>query len=141
MAASSETPEEMRLLYQITVADLSYFKSQQWSVTNYALLIYAGLVGIAQFLKPDLGFTDRAILIALAVAVGLTAAFVLFKLQDSIRVRQSRLSAARDRFSSEFKAAWAVEAKGREFLHSIALLFPTVAIGFVCVLWLVGFRL
>jgi hypothetical protein len=81
MAASPETPEEMRLLYQVTVADLSYFKSQQWSVTNYSLLIYAGLVGIAQFLKPDLSSTDRAILIGLAVAVGLTAAFVLFKLK------------------------------------------------------------
>jgi hypothetical protein len=56
-------------------------------------------------------------------------------------VRQSRLTAARDRFSDEFKAAWAAEAKGREFLHSIVLLFATVAVGFLCVLWVVGFRL
>jgi hypothetical protein len=138
---SSETQEELRMLYQVTVSDLSYFKAQQWSVTNYALLIFAGLVGITQLLKPLTASCERLFLGALAVAGMLAALVILAKLQKSISVRQSRLVTARNNFSESFKQAWAAEVKGPEYFHSIYFLYATILISGILTVWLVGFRL
>ena len=132
--------EELRLLYEVTVTDLSYFKTQQWAVTNYTLLIQGAVVGISQLLT-QLQQSDRfllSLLSALGAAAGVT---VLWKLQRSIGVRQSRLHATREEFSDEFKAAWAAETKGPEYVHSIYLLYATVAISALLVGWLVLCRL
>ncbi|HEU4709157.1 MAG TPA: hypothetical protein VFS17_07590 [Methylophilaceae bacterium] len=140
MARSTDTREELLLLYQITVADLSYFKTQQWSVTNYALLIFTALVGVAQLLKP-LSSNEHWFLSAVAVAGMAFALVILSKLQKSISVRQSRLAATRDNFSDSFKQAWAAEVKGHEYIHSIFFLSATVIIGGILAIWLVGFRI
>ena len=132
--------EELRPLYEVTVADLSHFKTQQWAVTNYTLLIQAAVVGIAQLLS-QLRQSDRILLFLLSVAGAIAGMVVLSKLQHSIGVRQSRLRAARDEFSDEFKAAWAAETKGPEYVHSIYLLYSTVIIAALLVGWLVLCRL
>ena len=58
--------EALRMLYEVTTADLTYFKTQQWSVTYYAFLINAGLTGVAQLLGSSVKASDRAILTVLA---------------------------------------------------------------------------
>lgn len=141
MTDATENQEELRMLYQVTVSDLTYFKTQQWSVTNYALLIFAGLVGVTQLLKPLPVSSERVFLGVLALVAMVAALVVLAKLQKSISVRQSRLVAARDNFSASFKQAWAAEVKGPEYVHSIYFLYATVSIGGLLAVWLVGFRL
>ena len=137
---SDKESEELRMLYQVTVSDLSYFKSQQWSVTNYTLALMAGLIGIAQFIKP-LACIDHVILTALLSALTVSSVIVLFKLQDSIKVRQSRLEATRSQFSKSFLDAWAADTKGREYLHAIYFLYSTVIFGALVAVWLINFRL
>lgn len=141
MTDAESTREELRMLYQVTVSDLTYFKMQQWSVTNYALALLAGLIGVTQFLKPSFGCSDRAVLVALVLAVSITAIVVLSKLQHSIKVRQSRLEAARGNFSESFQQAWAAETKGQEYVHSVYFLYATVVTSALLSGWLIGFRL
>jgi len=43
-----QSNEELRLLYQTSVTELEFFKRQQWSVTNYGLLLYAATVSLAR---------------------------------------------------------------------------------------------
>lgn len=143
MSANKIKPdhEELRLLYQVTAGDLTYFKTQQWSVTNYSLLLYAGLVGVAQMLKPNFQSGDRALLVA-GIAFAFTAALVvLYKLQVSIAIRQARLDAVREKFTNEFHLAWAAEKKGAERLHAILFLRIAVIGGASLASWLVGLRL
>lgn len=140
MSDTSETKEDLRLLYQVTVADLSYFKTQQWSVTNYALLLFAALVGVSQFIESPSVY-ERVFLCILAFAALSSALVILAKLQTSILVRQARLAAAMDNFSPSFKKAWAAEPKGREFVHSIYFLKATVVIGGILTLWFIGLRM
>ena len=128
--------EELMLLYQITVGDLTYFKTQQWSVANYAFLRLAGIIGVAQVAAP-LGTCERVFLVILVMLVAAVALVVLSKLQASIRVRHSRLEATRQSFSAAFNAAWAAEVKGPELVHSIWFLRAAVAIGAVIVTWLI----
>ena len=141
MTDDQSSREELQLLYQVTVSDLAYFKTQQWSVTNYALALIAGLIGVTQFLKPAPSSYDRFVLVSLALAVSVVVLIVLSKLQKSIKVRQSRLDATRAKFSSTFREAWAAETKGQEYFHAIHFLYSAVVIGAVLSVWLIGFRL
>jgi len=132
---SAFTNDELRLLYQITVSDLSYFKTQQWSVTNYSLLLLAGVVGIFQVTKVITPI-ERGALFLVAAAVAVAALVILGKLQTSIELRQSRLTAAREHFSVAFYEVWATETKSREFVHAVYFLRAAVVMGAIIVCWL-----
>ena len=133
--------EELRLLYEVTVTDLSYFKTQQWAVTNYCMLSYAALVGVATQLPGGLKVVDRLLLIAFALAACVSSMFVQKKLQTSVAIRQSRLDHLRDSFGSDFLRSWSAQYKPKERLHAIHLLLIAVPLGFSLVVWLLGFRL
>lgn len=40
-------------MYRVSVTDLEFFKRQQWSVTNYALLFCAAMVSVMRLLGDD----------------------------------------------------------------------------------------
>ena len=66
MANEAPDRDELRLLYEVTVSDLTYFKTQQWSVANYCMLSYAALVGVATLLRADLRLSERIALVTLS---------------------------------------------------------------------------
>jgi len=45
---SQHAHEELKLLYEVTVKDLEFFKKQQWLVTYYGILVFGGLVTLAK---------------------------------------------------------------------------------------------
>jgi hypothetical protein len=138
---TSAEEEDLRMLYQITVSDLSYFKSQQWNVTYYALLIEAAFVGVGQVLGQSLTVSDRAVLCCLAVASAISALYVLGKLQRSISVRDSRLEAIRATLTEAFHRAWAARHKAEEKVPNVFLLRGGIVITTLLTVWLVAFRL
>jgi hypothetical protein len=129
---SLKNREELMMLYQITVSDLTYFKSQQWSLTNYVFLLLAGLIGVNQLLGHSAIIFERIALVVLACGVGLAGVLLLSKLQASIKIRQSRLDASRGAFSPEFIKAWSAEIKATEYIHSIWFLRAAVVVGSYC---------
>lgn len=62
MSDTEQDREELLVLYQVTVSDLAYFKSNEWSVTNYALLLMAGTAGVRQLLGPSIEMLERVVL-------------------------------------------------------------------------------
>src|SRR5688572_13586502 len=124
------------MLYQITVSDLSYFKTQQWNVTYYALLIEAAVVGFAKVLSPPLTMLDRCLLAFLSVAAAVAALFVLSKLQRSISVRQSRLDAVRRSLGEAFQRAWSAQYKEDHPIQSVYLLRGGIVVTTLLTLWL-----
>jgi hypothetical protein len=136
----SSDDEELRLLYQITTSDLSYFKSQQWSVTYYCFLIDAALIGVAQLVLP-LRATDKVLLSSLILVAAISALVVLWKLENSISIRMSRLEAIRTRFGAAFGRAWSAAPKRPERVHSVYLLRGGVILTGALSLWLINLRL
>lgn len=134
--SSHATHEELMLLYEVTVGDLAYFKSQQWAVANYALLLQAALVGHHQLLDGPSGL-ERLVLVLLAASIAVAALVVLHKLQRSLRLRHARLEATRRSFSAAFNEAWEAELKGQELVHSVWFLRIAVVVGPVIACWLV----
>jgi hypothetical protein len=133
--------EELRMLYQITISDLSYFKTQQWNVTYYALLVQAAFVGVAQLLGESFSPAERIALCVLAAIAALAALIVIGKLEKSISVRDSRLDAVRSTFSAAFQKAWAAQTKPEPAIANVFLLRGGVVLTTLLTLWLLAYRL
>jgi hypothetical protein len=105
----SSDRDELMLLYQVSVADIAFFKQQQWSVTNYAIGIHAALLFIAYQLAPQPLQTLVAwILIVLAWSAVAAGFWLVGRLQDSILGRRTRLKRIRERFGDAFNCAWEI---------------------------------
>jgi len=139
--AEASNKEDLHLLYEVTVSDLSYFKTQQWAVANYCMLSYAALVGVATILPGGLAPLDRWVLFGFAFAAALSSLFVLKKLQTSVTIRQSRLDDLRERLGGEFFRSWSAQYKPKERLHAIHILMAAVPTSFALVGWLLLCRL
>lgn len=99
---------ELQLLYNVSVSDIAAFKQQQWSVTNYALVIQAALVAVGQLLKEPLGSWERWLLVVLIGVTACVGGSVLFRLHRSIEERRERLRRIRVHFGKPFNDAWSV---------------------------------
>lgn len=133
--------EELRLLYQTSVTELEFFKRQQWSVTNYALLLYAAIVGVAQLLTGNIGNVEKLVLCLVASVVGLLGAYILWVLNNSIDVRKARLDAMHQQLTDTFRKIWSIQEKPEEALSIYVLLLMVIAVGVSAVWWLVYFKM
>lgn len=81
----------MIALYEVTVKDLAFFKKQQWTVANYALLLGAAIVTVLLSMKePRVG--ERLLGVVLAAAVGVLGCWIV---HDLPRVPQALGSTGR----------------------------------------------
>jgi hypothetical protein len=138
---NASTHEELRLLYQVSVTDLEFFKRQQWSVTNYALLLYAAIIGVARMLDGDVSRLEKLVLCSVATGVAILASYILWVLNNSIDVRKARLASIRKNFSAAFHNAWSAREKEEEALSIYRSLLAIVIIGMTAVWWLVYFKI
>ncbi len=69
---SDAAREDLRLLYQLIVQDLAFFKQQQWSTTNYVVLLQAALVGVTQLTGTTTKTWERFAVCTLTTLVGLS---------------------------------------------------------------------
>jgi hypothetical protein len=129
--------DQLKLLYQSSVADLAYFKQQQWSLANYALLLFAGLVGAAKLL-PVIRTSEPLAFGALVVLTAVACSVVLWKHEAAIEIRRARLAIVRNVFSEEFNRAWGVQGKRDEVVSVAWLLQFALVLGAVVSLWVLG---
>ncbi|MEW6168906.1 MAG: hypothetical protein AB1651_14605 [Pseudomonadota bacterium] len=129
---------DLHLLYQVTVSDLAFFKSQQWAITNYSVLVYAGLVGLAQVVAQTA--LSKLVLVGVVVTACLAAIQIVRALDRSIVGRQARLTYIRSNLSQEFNEAWGSMDKRPEFLLPKFVLYATVAIGAGLATWAIVCR-
>ena len=137
MSQTTESSHDSQMmLYQITVGDLAYFKSQQWALTNHSFLLFAAILGVHQLLSKSIAQWEIYGLALLAITVLVAAIILLNKLQDSIVVRQARLDAAREKLGFGFYTVWAAKGKSPEYIHAIYILRGAIIVGGTVVCWL-----
>lgn len=131
--------EELRQLYDVSVGDIAFFKRQQWSATNYTLLIHAALVFVAyQVFEKTLTPGRMIALIILTWVVGISGFSVVSSLQSSIVGRRERLARVREHYGEVFNTAWRIP-KEADYVDS---LLRAVAIASAAVVtWLLLERL
>lgn len=134
MEDTRKAEEELCLLYQITTQDLVFFKQQQWSVTNYVLLLYAAVVGLTQLSEIETTSCERFVLCVLATVLGISGIVILWKIEKSIAVRRDRLDKIRKLFTETFCLAWCSQHKAPDS-SAIAYLLGIVTRVGVLILW------
>lgn len=133
---TSEERADLHVLYQVTAQDLAFFKSQQWSITNYTFLIYAGVVGLDQLLKDSC--ITSVLLGVVALSAAASAIYLLRRQEKSIEGRRARLTFIRGRLSGLFNEAWgAMDKEEPTFLIPIRILGTALGIGAVLTCWTV----
>ena len=102
---SPEEHSELLAVYQTVIADIRYWKSQQWSVTNYAVAIYIAVLGTGKILKDGgaVFSTSVAILILFAFIVLLSALYVLDELEASLKKSRGRLERVLTHFAQSIR--------------------------------------
>lgn len=101
--------EELKLLYQISVSDIAFFKQQQWSATNYVIAIYAAMLLIAyQLINGSLNTWQQWLLVVLTWSAAVGGVAVVARLQNSIIGRRTRLERVRGHFGKAFENAWSI---------------------------------
>lgn len=129
--------EELLVLFQVTINDLTYFKSTQWTVTNYVLLLLGAVAAVRQFIGTGIMPIERvglSILSGLVVTAGLA---MLSKLEQSVKSRETRLFTVRGRLSAEFNEAWrAGERRRGSYIRSVWFLRSAVLLGGAIVVWI-----
>lgn len=130
-ALTADDREELRLLYQVTVADIAFFKQQQWSITNYGLTIQAALVvATYQLLKSPFSSWQLWLLAVLVAGLPMACLLAIARLRRSIEARRTRLRNVRGRFGAPFNEAWDVPKENDDFhLLLIAVLLLSSFVG------------
>ncbi len=129
--------QELLALYQVTTQDLAFFKSQQWTLTNYTLVAFAAIVGSLHIDSSlTIGPCGRLVLCLIATLIGVIAAWVLWRLKRAIDERRDRLKRIFARFSLTFR-----DARGEKTQvgsnEMLAFLCVLLGIGLGFVWWLV----
>ncbi len=97
--------QELLALYQVSTQDLAFFKSQQWALTNYALVSLAAIVAAAQFDAVTYAPCIRLLLCVAAVLIAVVAIALLWRLHGSIVERRARLRRVYARLTETFRDA------------------------------------
>ena len=131
---------ELRLLYDVSVKDLAFFKRQQWVVTNYGILLYAAAFGVYRHLLPNVASWERCLLVVLGVGILIAGWLIIFNLEKSIQERKDRLDSIRERFTPGFNDAWKAGNKPNDGLSLFPALSGVLVLGLAILLWLIYAR-
>ena len=130
-----EERDELLSLYQVTTQDLAFFKSQQWTLTNYGLASLAILVGVPSYASVSLSWNAKLCLGAALILVAALTIFVLYRLHRSIIERRDRLERIYSRMSLAFQ-----DARGSKprvgALEMLLVLIIFIVLGVGLSLWL-----
>jgi hypothetical protein len=130
--------EELLLLYSSSVSELAAFKQQQWSVTNYTLVVNAALVAAGQIIGDCVRTSERFLLLSLVVISAALGLRVLYLLQCSIRARRDRLTKTREFFGSPFKDSRSVPKENDPvfYILGVAQVVGGLVAAWLIVAWL-----
>lgn len=140
--AENPEQEEWRLIHQISAQEIDFFKGQQWKISNYGLLLYAAIVGIATLLRCSPTEAERWALSALVWIIGACGVYVVWNLHKAIEAQRTRLNVAFDHFSENVrKTLSALNLESRVHADVSVLLTIVLVMGAVITSWLLVCRL
>ena len=127
--------QALSVLYQVTAADIVFFKQQQWTAMNYAVGLDAALVASStQVLKGSASAWAVWSLVLLACSIPLAALLALKRTRNSIEARRTRLEQTRSLLGPAFLEAWQVKKEEDDFYF---LFLFVLAVTSTVTLWLV----
>jgi hypothetical protein len=121
-----KTHAEMLMMYGECATSVRFAKSQQWTTTGGALLLFAALCLLGQF-GPHYGFMTQAIIITSMVVSGGTI-YSLAIYQFWQQAERGKLDMISDRFSNVLRDVRGVLPRREANIHRYILLFFMIAV-------------
>jgi hypothetical protein len=105
MAAGEPKMTEMskpaEILYRALLDELRFAKQQQWTVTNYTLLLMGSVYGLARLTTKSPTFYERVAWCAVVAVVVVIGLLVLVDLEGHVRFTRARQSEIEKTFEPE----------------------------------------
>ena len=105
-------------------------KRQQWTITNYVILVYAAIFGLSQLLtNPDLTPNEARWFSALVAIAGGYAIFLLIQIQRDLgRYREQLDAFVTDTISEKDRKRYQIEPKPNPVLRGIWFLIALIGV-------------
>lgn len=140
---NDKTHSELLSVFNATISDISFFKTQQWSALNYIALINIGIVGVAKIFRDEDAFSTDifSILFLVSFVLFLAGLHVLSELESSLKSKRERLERIVKEFSEEVQnniyqgMAQAHEKVTLVNLHYLILVLVFLADAWILFLW------
>lgn len=101
--------QDMRLLYEHSANEIQFLKGQQWTITNYVVAVYVGVVAVSQILKN--GSREGALpgevcaLLTVTATALIAGLWIVQKIDKDLLKYRNRIDESRKRLSKEFRKA------------------------------------
>lgn len=112
MATRDNEKEDLRMLFQTRVNEITYFKKQQWQATNYAMLSYVViflLMGILVQRKIEIGLEMKFSATILIGFIFLAVRSAIFSLTNSLDASRQSVDAVLPFMSKRFNKCYDVK--------------------------------
>jgi hypothetical protein len=118
---------------------IQFLKKQQWTITYYCLLLYAGIVAVLKTYLTDPSCFERGILFAISAVLCVIGCILIFTFEKSMKEHRAIIENIYKCFPEEKKIAYAEISSGEAPSDVPLIRFTLVAsliIGLVIVGWL-----
>ena len=118
---------------------IQFLKKQQWTITYYCLLLYAGIVAVFKTYLTNASCFEKGILFAISAALCVIGCILIFTFEKSMREHRVIVENIYESFPEERKIAFAKTSEGSASSDVPLIRFTLIAsliIGLVIVGWL-----
>jgi hypothetical protein len=95
----TEMSKPAEILYRAFSDELRFAKQQQWTITNYSLLLMAAVFGVARLSPPPT--LEKIVLCVIVAIIWIAGLFVLLDLQGYMHILRRRQRGMEDAFTPE----------------------------------------
>lgn len=106
---NTDTQAEILALYSASIADIGWFKSQQWQVAYYSLAAQGAIAAVAQVVNLDSDVGKALVtlpLVAASIWVAFQSILIVRDIDDALTKTRERLAYARGHLSDAFRGAF-----------------------------------
>ena len=119
---------------------IQFLKKQQWTITQYCLLLYAAIVAVFKIdTNNPLSGIERGALFATSAVLCVVGCILIFTFEESIKEHRKIIENIYETFSEEIKIAHAKVSSGSAPIDVPVIRFSLIAsliIGLVIIVWL-----
>jgi hypothetical protein len=144
--ADGEETNEAVFIFERITEEIRFLKSQQWSITNYVIAAYVGIIAAAAILRgevySEIKSYELIILTLGAVAAMIIGFWIIRRLDKDLTKNRLRIDRATERLPQAFREIWKpvplAEREGSAKSISWALRAAIVFGGLIVIYLLIG---
>jgi hypothetical protein len=125
----TEMSKPAEILYRAFFDELRFAKQQQWTVTNYTLLLMGAAYGLAKLTAKSPTFCERVAWCAVVAAVVVLGLLVLIDLEGHLRVTRARQTDMAEKFEPEDRKLVGGKRRMPQWLVFVVLCVVVTAAG------------